>query len=81
MRGLWPVIGNPCHCEKEFTEMDRLKGDPDLEEFLLPEIIILFEDRVLISIGEEVILFFSNFQINFDLREVWIKFKLVKKLK
>lgn len=63
--------------------MDRLKKDSDLdlEEFLSLEIIILFEDRVLISIGEEVILFFSNFQINFDLREVWIKFKLVKKLK
>lgn len=42
--------------------MDRLKGDPDLEEFLLPEIIILFEDRVLISIGEEVILFFLIFK-------------------
>ena len=40
--------------------MDRLKKDSDLdlEEFLSLEIIILFEDRVLISIGEEVILFF-----------------------
>lgn len=42
-----------------------------MREFLLPEIIILFGDRVLISIGEEVILFFSltsNFQIDFDLK-------------
>ena len=53
--------------------MDRLKKDSDLdlEEFLSLEIIILFEDRVLISIGEEVILFFSNF--------IWSKNR-VKKL-
>lgn len=44
--------------------MDRLKKDSDLdlEEFLSLEIIILFEDRVLISIGEEVILFFLIFK-------------------
>lgn len=43
--------------------MDRLKKDSDLdlEEFLSSEIIILFGDRVLISIEEKLIFFLNRF--------------------
>lgn len=62
-----PVIDNPCHSEKEFREMDRFELEI-CESFFCQRLLFY---RVLISIGEEVILFFSltsNFQIDFDLK-------------